>query len=249
MTKDRAPGHTPKNLYPYNGIISQKFMNQHRNNFSFLDPEVSNEAKIMYDVSAYGTDPTTALTQIAYQLKEALAYAEGQVHDILTEKPFLPEQMGFEVLLKPESVTDTPVRMYLNKYDNTFSLFRTPGAETVTSWTLLKKNADQTFHQTILNLPCARIAYAALFAMGVTMISDEELLELEKADKVSEAQMKEKVGKNKLFNVKFNREELVMMVDYISAENESDALTKAKFHIETESKIENVKPEELSIVN
>lgn len=110
----------------------------------------------------------------AAEFAEALETAEGQVDDMLKEDPFSPELLGFEVAAQNKDVTEAPMRMYLSTLDDRFAIHRAPGDVMSNDWNphewiLIKKLADGSLQSIDLTIPCMRIGYAALAAMGVKM--------------------------------------------------------------------------------
>jgi hypothetical protein len=107
----------------------------------------------------------------------ALATAETQIQDMMKEDPFIPEDFGFEILHKPETVKDSPVRVWGSKYDDNYSLYRKIGEKY--GWVILKKRADGTFDEIPVNLPCHRIAYALFTALMIKVEEEIEAPEVE----------------------------------------------------------------------
>lgn len=269
------PGHSLNKGYPYNGIESVR-MFKHR---PVLQNDENNKILILVETHHYPDldiekwtpqDQRTAMEDFLlhrlFDFQETLKVAEGQLFDILEEKPFIPEDYGFKVKHKNEKPTDPPVRIYVSKFNDNYSLFRKPGENTDPSmWTLLIKKEDNTFEQRDLLLPCDRIAYAVFYALMIPVTEKQ-------GNEGTEGPVKEDapVKKSGSFDVLFKRFVGVMFPEEevtvdgkvlvetthierrvtIEAQNESDALTRAKFHLETnpDESFADVKLEELSIV-
>jgi len=181
MTKDQwNPGHSLIRGYPYDTIVSRdQLVNRVR---VFLE---ANE-KISLDLRTYadpGEDPKEQIAFLMSRLfdtQEALKTAEQQLFDILEEKPFTPDSLGFELVSKPEDWHDTPDRMYSSKYDDRFVLYREPvdvndSNWDTTRWIIMKKNdVTNRFDKIMVKLPCYRIAYAVLSSLGVVMRNEQE---------------------------------------------------------------------------
>lgn len=183
-----------------------------------------------------------------YQAHEALYLAESQINDMLEEFPFIPETYGFELAHKHE-FGEAPARIYVSKLDSTWSLYRKPNDDSPSqsTWRLLRKREHGEFDQIEVNLPCARIAYAAFWALGIKMKADVE--EISDIPAVAPENMYLE-GSNHTHTVRFKRgsDDIQAYVNVTATSNE-EAFTKAKFHLETDpdDPIENVLFEELSL--
>jgi hypothetical protein len=174
-----------------------------------------------------------------YDFSEALKIAEEQIQTLLEEMPFIPEEFGFEVIHRPETISDSPVRVYASKYDPRFTLFRevmdVNSMETFRpeNWVLMKNENDE-FQEIKVKLPCHRIAYAVFYSLGVKVE-----LEQHEADKAPVAELPP-VKETNLFDVTFTRDTAYAFIEKISAVDESDARTKALFLFQTDDFYTNV---------
>jgi hypothetical protein len=187
-----------------------------------------------------------------YDFQEALSVAEGQVADLLEELPFIPENYGFELAHKHTGIDQPPVRIYVSKYDGRYSLFRKSAPEgfdaNVAAWTILKKNDDSTFHENEVIIPCDRIAYALFLAMGIKISNEEPIPFM--TESIKPINGPSDGMKNNYFDVQFTRDNDIAHVK-VEADTVSDALSRAKFHFETDVDFPfaDILPEELSIVS
>ena len=200
--KNWNPGHSTHKGYPYAGIAShQTFPNRPKLSMGkekniFIEWDIQTFPNVEVTDQEKRTPFEDFLLFRLFDFQSALDLAEGQVEDLLTETPFMPEKFGFEVVLNTgRDIHEPPMQLYMNKFDQSFSLTRTPGDSTQESfnpaaYTLLKKKDDGTFNTIQLSLPCARIAYAALYALGVKMVEED------KVDKVVDTkELSEKFGR------------------------------------------------------
>lgn len=174
------PGHSLNKGYPYAGVESEKQLP------SRIKIILEKDNVITVDFASFGEPLNESKAQLdfmisrAFDFQEALRTAEQQVKELLNEDPFLPEDLGFELVHKPESIHDSPVRMFASKYDPRFTLYREiadpndPNWDT-TKWVLMKKNDDfsEKFDKIHVKIPCYRIAYALFYAMGVVMEEEQ----------------------------------------------------------------------------
>lgn len=181
MTQEWNPGHSLNKGYPYNRVESLHAFPS-RIHFFQRKEEDGNHAAIDIDREKFPNFKGESVEELkdflfdrGYELQEALKMAEGQVHDLLEEHPFMPENYGFELVHRNRTPKDPPVRIYVSKYDDHFSIYRKPGDD-LSTWILIRKIDDDTtnFSELELKLPCARIAYAALWALGVKMEEKKE---------------------------------------------------------------------------
>jgi hypothetical protein len=102
---------------------------------------------------------------------KALSLAEGQITDLLTDSPFLPEDFGF-ILVHKNSVSEPPARIYASKYyatdEKRFFLFREPAPDNINEWNpevwVLQTHENGKVHDEKVRLNCHRIAYAFFLA-------------------------------------------------------------------------------------
>jgi hypothetical protein len=254
------PGHAINDGYPFSHIVSRRThidrigATIHPNNevqlFIERDKWPAYE-ELLPDLPEKRTPFEGFLFNRIYDLTQALNQAEGQIEDILREKPFNPQSYGFEVAVKNKKITDQPLKIFVSKFNENVTLYRKPIDLTeddfkvdLNKWILMRKeiNAEGQPHMTSveINLPCDRIAYAAFYALGVK-VKDENL---------KSEDMKSETKPNR-YHVRFEREGRDPIdVLHVPAFDEKEALSSAKFHLETEKEnnVEDVKFEELSIV-
>jgi len=125
IEKDWNPGHAINKGYPYN-MIQSAFLFKNRPGVKMLE-----DGKVELDINPeHYAIPETELQETEfvfhrlYDFSEALTIAEEQVKTLLEEMPFIPEEFGFDVIHRPETINDSPVRVYASKYDPRFTLFR-----------------------------------------------------------------------------------------------------------------------------
>lgn len=241
MTTDtQIPGHSLNKGYPYNGIESQRML-PNRAEFTMREDK---KIEVVLDRDKFPAtndedryDLKSFLFDRAFDYQEALKIAEGQLTDILEEKPFIPENYGFEVAHKHESPTSgPPVRMYVSKYDDRFSLFRKPMALDSKEWnpalwTLLKKNDEGEFIDTEVLIPCDRFAYVIFTALGV-IIKEEEIVE--EPDTKEESDNKEISHAMRRSNAAEDEEDIYDAVARMRAEEEDEKLQFSKLYSEEE---------------
>lgn len=280
MSADWKPGHsTIKTRYPYDGIESKMIFS---NRPEFIQNK-EGKVGVQIDLAIYPqfkdvSDEETIeakqtvidfLMDRAFDFQEALKVAENQVAELLSEDPFLPEQFGFELIHKPETIHDSPIRIYQSSFNDKYTLHR-PVQDVMLDdydpsiWILQTKNEDDTITSEEIRIPCHRIAFAYFYAKGIQVmkevkkdfIEDVEVLEENKIEQVSshgpvvEENPKTK-EKTKLWSVECNVENKEPFILYnIAAESSIDAISKAKFMIETgDYGIEHVNFEDLSIAH
>jgi hypothetical protein len=274
-TEKWNPGHSVNKGYPFDFPISQLTFKDRPRVWEKEDGKIA----IDWDKDKFppvGPEMQDLIDFCLFRLidfQEALLNAEGQIMDMLAEKPFIPEDHGFKVAIQHTKVTDAPLRIYENKFNPDISLFRKPGDPgdenwNPSVWTLMRKltvgATEQTkFQQDDLILPCARIAYATLFALGVQM-TDPSLEEtLATGESVMPSAISDEtvklIGKKtekipfKKFTVKFernlpNHSAIIRTIPDIPAMDESEAFSKAMFHLQTEDGIDDIKKEEMVIL-
>ena len=229
-TDNWNPGYSTNKDYPFNGIESRKLEK--------TDDEMS---------------------ELDF-LKIRLEVAEQQIEEIFHEMPFTPELFGFELIHQNKDIHEKPARMYISKYNDAITLYQKPSnplSDTFNpyQWVLLRKVSDTEFPEIDLVLPCHRIAYAAFYALGVKIEEAMEDKTETSAEVVEEEPKKEE---------KFNEDEMISKsthtvqfirgagkgVFYVNAKSDKEALTQAKFIIETDEdyNVSDVKFEELSII-
>ena len=106
-----------------------------------------------------------------FDYAEALVVSENQVMHLLEDMPFIPEEFGFEAIIKPKDTTDNPTKVYGSKYDDRYSLFRHP--EKIATWVLVTRKSDGSFLDMNLFIPNHRIAYAVFLSLEIPVESKE----------------------------------------------------------------------------
>ena len=175
-TETWNPGHSLNKGYPFAGVESEK---QLPNRIKIV---LEKDNIITVDFASFGEPLNESQEQLdfmisrAFDFQEALRTAEQQIKELLTDDPFLPEDLGFELVHKPSTIYDSPLRVYSSKYDNRFTLYREIAdpndAQWDTSkWVLMKKHDDGSdkFDKIPVKIPNYRIAYALFTAMVVVM--------------------------------------------------------------------------------
>lgn len=178
-TEKWNPGHTIHGGYPHDAIHSaDAFKNRPR-------VEQDKETKKIY----VGINPEVwgevneenikdFLIHRLFDYSNALDIAEGQIQDMLTEDPFMPEDFGFELIHKPKEMKDAVMRIYGSVYDDRYTLYRKPVSTEDTlsdidpsMWVLMKADKEASIFTTQeLSFPCARIAYAVFSSMKIPML-------------------------------------------------------------------------------
>ncbi len=211
----------------------------------------------------------------AFDLQEALKVAENQILELLDEDPFIPEQFGFELVHKPETIHDSPIRVYQSTYDDNYTLHRPVGDVfddnwDPSIWILQHKNEDNTIFTEELCIPCHRIAYAYFYAKRIKVMNNKP------KDFIEEAVIEETIAQGPgsespvveeapvypisetvdppkgmcNYNVVYTRElgeAQQLVLENIIAQDDKDAQTQAKFLIETGNYgIDHVNFEELT---
>lgn len=241
-------GHQVSEGYPYDGVESKRFFVQRP--LLYIGQDGDEKGKVCLEVNTdHFTVPQEGLgTPFAdfclhrlIEFQEALKMSEEQINDMLTEDPVIPENYGFEVMHENKEITDPPICVYVSKFDENVTLFRKPGDINDKNWnpamwTILKKEVSDgstTFKEIELNLPSARIAFAAFYALGIKVMEDES----------------EKPNNNVSHQVQFNRDETEASV-FVNAESDEDAIEKAKIVFETDEDypIKDVLIDELKVV-
>ena len=187
MTKDWNPGHDIVKGYPYGKIESvDAFKN--RIDVGINDdgnPFLGVDKSVFPNCPDFG-DPLTEqenfLLNRVIDFKKALVVTEDQITAILEERPFIPEELNFELLHKNEQITEPPIRIYGPKYDHDFSIYRKPGSAQDPNWNpamwTVIMNKDGETKEITLSLPCRRIAYTVFSAFGIKLVP-ERIIESE----------------------------------------------------------------------
>ena len=178
-TETWNPGHSLIRGYPYDTIVSRDQLVNRVRVFLESDEKISLDLRTYADPGEDKDEQIAFLMSRLFDTQEALKTAEQQIFDILEEKPFTPDSLGFELVSKPEDWSDTPDRMYSSKYDDRFVLYREPTDVEdpnwdTTRWIIMKKNVvTGRFDKIMVKLPCYRIAYAVLASIGVVMRNEQ----------------------------------------------------------------------------
>lgn len=253
-TDSGIPGHSINEGYPFNEVVTEKnFPNR-----VICTQDKSGKIFVNWSSDVFGKPETEDamkdfLINRLFDYSEALKICEDQVRSLLDEMPFIPEEFGFEVVHKPDSIHDSPIRMYQSKLNPDYTLFREPG-DTLsddwdpTAWVLMKKEGNE-FRQTPVFLPCHRIAYALFYALGIkikedkkneiSQVSTEENDFYQHEGQVSKPEVSAPevatIASENLFDVVYNRpgQYKPVTIPQVSATDEKDAMSKAKFLIET----------------
>ena len=240
MEKNWNPGHSTHKGYPYSLIQSQHLFHNrpgvYRTEDGRIELDINPEH---YEVPQTELQETEFVYHRLYDFSEALTIAEEQIQTLLEEMPFIPEEFGFEVIHKPETVHDSPIRIYGSKFNPNVTLFRPvmdPSVEAEfkpENWVLMLKNGDD-FQEVKVKLPCHRIAFAVFYGLGVQIESEQH-----EADIAPVAELPP-VKESSLFDVTFKRDDAEAIIPSISAVDESDARTKALFLFATDDFYTNV---------
>lgn len=175
-TETWNPGHGLNKGYPFAGIESEK---QLPNRIKIILEENN---IITVDFASFGEPLNDSQEQLdfmisrAFDFQEALRTAEQQIKELLSEDPFIPEDLGFELLMIPATADSPPIRTYVSKYDGRFILYREIGDLNdinwdTSKWILMKKHEDGSgkFDKIPVRIPNYRIAYALFSAVGLIM--------------------------------------------------------------------------------
>ncbi len=191
MTPDWKPGYsTTKTRYPYDRVETLAIFS---NRVSFVQDKegkvgCSIDLEKYPQLKAWNLESEDSaenkqlmidfLMDRAFDFQEALKVAENQILELLDEDPFIPEQFGFELVHKPETIHDSPIRIYQSKYDDNYTLHRPVGDVFDDSWDpsiwiLQHKNEDNTIFTEELCIPCHRIAYAYFYAKRIKVMEEK----------------------------------------------------------------------------
>lgn len=183
MNKEQwNPGHSLNKGYPYAGVESRKQLPNRVNivldkdnvislmRNDFPEPELTEENN--FDEKQALID---FLMSRCFDFQEALKTAEQQIDDMMEDDPFLPEDFGFELVHRPETIHDSPVRVYASKFDDRFSIHREfidVHSDDIKpdKWFVLKKEeGSDKFNKVEVSITCNRIAFGVFTALGVIM--------------------------------------------------------------------------------
>lgn len=113
------------------------------------------------------------MTSRCYDLQQALEAAEGQIEDILTDNPFIPEEFGFVLSHKPETIHDKPIRLYSSLLDDRYTLYREivdiHADELESSKWVLTKRDGYKFNPLEVIITSSKVAETLFIALGVTI--------------------------------------------------------------------------------
>ncbi len=161
MSADWKPGYsTTKTRYPYDRVESMAIFGN-RVSFEqspdgkigvFIDAEKYPNFKNIHIDSEGAIENKQLMIDFlmdrAFDFQEALKVAENQILELLDEDPFVPEQFGFELVHKPETIHDSPIRIYQSKYDDNYTLHRPVGDVFDDNWDCLFGNHHCQLRQT-----------------------------------------------------------------------------------------------------
>lgn len=177
MTTD----HSITKGYPYGTIISQERFKIRPN--IILDRKDKNKTKLWMSkgefpeyrpagwLQRFIAGPLIDFLEFRiFDYAEALLVAENQIGHLLEERPFIPEYFGFIKTVGPKDIHDNPTKIYTSTWNENISLFRNDEEEC--EWHLLTRK--EGFHDTQLQLPNHRIAYAAFYALGIKVEGHQE---------------------------------------------------------------------------
>lgn len=179
-SEDVMPDHSTCKGYPWTGVKTETSYPAEKRFTSFqkvmLDPLQPNYVKIGTEKFMHKKIKELACNLI--DSEDALMKAEEQIRFMQEDSPFVPEEFGFECIVRGDSIVDAPIKIYGSKYDDNISLYKIFGKRY--DWKLLTKKDGVTFDELTLHFPCHRIAYAFFVAMGLKVegeIDVENLLE------------------------------------------------------------------------
>lgn len=159
------PDHATSKGYPFDEVKSVISYPPDERFTATVEYNAGEETYVKIGEEQFKHKMIKSLTQQLVKCDRALAMAEQQIGDMLTEDPFLPEEFGFEQLVAPQTIQDVPVRVWASKMTENYSLYRIPGSQY--GWMLQRKEEDGSFVGIPMNMPCHRIAYAVFVALGV----------------------------------------------------------------------------------
>lgn len=186
QNQEWAPGHSTNKGYPYNAILSRTLFS----NRPTINQDKENKVVItdsrpdIFGAIENAEQEREFLLHRLHDFNQALDTAEMQIEAILTENPFVPEDFGFELAHKPESIHDSPIRVYVSKYVEGVSIYReiqdpSDPKSDPSKWVVMVKEEEPyngkvgdtltktVFRPTRVKLDCHRIAYAVFYALGV----------------------------------------------------------------------------------
>lgn len=179
--EDWNPGHSLNKGYPYAGLESQRQLPNRIKIILAEDNKLELKLQEFGDPGADLKDQLMFSISRAFDFQEALTTAEQQIMDLLHDDPFLPEQFGFDLVHKPESISDSPIRVYSSIHDDRFTMHREiidvhDSNLDATKWVIMKKHeGSDKFDSILVKIPCTRIAYALFSALGLVMEAKEEM--------------------------------------------------------------------------
>lgn len=246
----KNPGHSTNKNYPYRDIPS-KILFPYRPEIGQQDGKVFIAPGSFKD--SLPADPWDAdnkwnqfLLDRLYQFSEYLKIAEGQIEDLLEERPFMPEHFGFELAHSHQDITEAPVRIYVSKFKDSVAIWRKPAdinnpEWNYALWMLTTKNEDGTMKEQELHLPCHRIAYAAFFALGIQIEGEKKKEDAEESMSLADmSDMLDNIPEGyKAFDVIYKEDATIQYpqgrkIDLtVVAEDKANAISRAKFILET----------------
>lgn len=253
--QDWNPGHTVDGGYPFVKPVSQgTFPNRMTISMDLIEKQVYIDInkKIFTNAPEWPeklSDLESFFMDRLYDYSQALSAAEGQIEDMLLEQPFVPEDLGFEIIAPSDHEMATAV--FESKYQRGTIIMRSlydslDESLPLNMWTLIRTERDESgkiiMNKGIeLNLPCKRIAYATFFALGIKM----------KEDKAEEpAQNNEANFYTVLFErVDVGKDHPWIKIEGIDAADEAEAIQKAMEWMKTNRpEHENLQESEFRVI-
>lgn len=176
MNTGKKVPHSANEGYPYACIESRELLK------SRVSVVLQENGSLKLDLNEF-TEPdedeasrSAFLISRIFDYQEALKIAEEQIEEILDDKdPFIPEDLLFELVHQPDTIHDSPIRLYSSTTDDRFSMYRNivdvDGDDLdSTMWTIIKKHAtgSDVFDKIEVSIPCMRIGFIVLYALGVS---------------------------------------------------------------------------------
>ena len=165
------PPHGLSRGYPWNGVQS-KIFSEVMSLFEFNKKAEVEDYYFSMDGKKIHVEEKGVL-EAGYILQEALKVAEEQVMDMLSEKPFVPENFKFEAVVKPKGTSDVPVTIYQSQLNENVVIFRQHRSDY--GWTIQQRQPEGTtppIKETNVLLPCERIAVAVFYALGIKVVEN-----------------------------------------------------------------------------
>ena len=161
--------------YPYAGVESKKQLVER------IYLSLNQEKQLEVDFGLFKDNLETKKQALdffvsrCFDFQEALTTAENQISDLLTDDPFIPEEMTFELVHKPKTIHDSPIRVYSALYDENFTMYReiidvNDADADPSRWIIMKKTEDSSeFKKIPVRITSRRVGFVILSAIGVNM--------------------------------------------------------------------------------